>query len=58
MWFSGDSLNVAKTDGPAGDVVDEWKLQTSPDKKSLTLGVTHIDPDAPAETLLFSKKSS
>ncbi len=57
MWFSGDSLNVAKTDGPAGDVVDEWKMQMSPDGKVLTLSITHIDPDGPAETLVFNKKS-
>jgi hypothetical protein len=57
MWFSGDSLNVAKTDGPVGDVVDEWKLQMSTNGKVLTLAITHIDPDAPVETLVFNKKT-
>ena len=58
MWFSGPALNVAKTDGPAGDVVNEWKLEMSPEGKVLTLTVSHIDPNAPEETLVFNKKSS
>jgi hypothetical protein len=58
MWFMGDSLNVAKTDGPPGDVVNEWKLQTSSAGKVLTLTVTHIDPSGTDETLVFSKKPS
>ncbi len=58
MWFSGDSLNVAKTDGPPGDVVNEWKLQMSAQGKVLTLTVSHVDPTAPDETLVFSKKAS
>jgi hypothetical protein len=58
MWFSGDALNVAKTDGPPGDKVDEWKLQTSSEGKVLTLTVTHIEPAGPDETLVFSKKAS
>ncbi|MBV8897659.1 MAG: hypothetical protein JO051_14195 [Acidobacteriaceae bacterium] len=57
MWFMGDSLNVAKTDGPPGDVVDEWKLQMSPGGKALTLTVTHIEPAGADETLAFSKKA-
>jgi hypothetical protein len=58
MWFNGDSLNVAKTDGPPGDVVNEWKLEMSPDGKVLTLVVTHIEPNGPEETLVFDKKAS
>lgn len=58
MWFMGDSLNVAKTDGPPGDVVNEWKLQMSPDGKALTLAVTHIEPAGADETLVFGKKAS
>lgn len=58
MWFMGDSLNVAKTDGPPGDVVNEWKLQMSPDGKVLTLTVTHIEPAGADETLVFGKKTS
>jgi hypothetical protein len=57
MWFSGDSLNIAKTDGPAGDVVDEWKLQTSEQGKVLTLTVNHIEPAGADETLVFNKAS-
>ena len=56
MWFAGDSLNIAKTDGPPGDVVNEWKLQTSSGGKVLTLVVTHIEPASAEETLVFSKK--
>jgi hypothetical protein len=58
MWFAGDSLNVAKTDGPVGDVVNEWKLQMSSGGKVLTLTVTHIDPTASDETLVFGKAAS
>jgi hypothetical protein len=58
MWFMGDSLNVAKTDGPPGDVVDEWKLQMSSQGKVLTLLVTHIEPAGPDETFVFEKKAS
>lgn len=58
MWFSGDALNVAKTEGPPGDKVNEWKLQTSGEGKVLTLTVTHIEPTGADETLVFSKKSS
>lgn len=58
MWFAGDSLNVAKTDGPPGDVVNEWKLEMSSGGKVLTLTVTHIEPTAADETLVFSKAAS
>jgi|SRR5579884_1769506 len=57
LWFSGDALNVAKTDGPAGDVVNEWKLQTSSQGKVLTLTINHIDPSGPDETFVFAKKT-
>ena len=58
MWYLGGALNICKTDGPPGDVVNEWKLQPSVDGKQLTLTVTHIDPSAAEETLVFSKKAS
>lgn len=58
MWFNGDSLNVSKTDGPPGDVVDGWKMETSEEGKVLTLVVSHIDPTAQDETLVFTKKTS
>ena len=57
MWFAGEALNLAKTDGPPGDVVNEWKLQTS-QGSVLTLVVTHIDPQGADETLVFAKKGS
>ena len=58
MWFSGAALNVAKTDGPPGDKINEWKLETSGEGKVLTLTVTHIEPASADETLVFSKKPS
>ena len=56
MWFSGDALNLAKTDGPPGDLVDMWKLETSSGGKVLTVSVEHVDPNGPKETLVFEKK--
>ena len=58
MWFSGDVLNGAKTDGPPGDVVDMWKLEISSGGKVLTLSVEHVDPNGPKETLVFGKKET
>jgi hypothetical protein len=58
MWFSGDALNLAKTDGPPGDVVDMWKLETSSGGKVLTLSLEHVDPNGPKETLVFAKKET
>ena len=58
MWFAGPSLNMAKTDGPVGDVVNEWKLDMSADGKVLTLTVNHIDPTGADETLVFNTKPS
>ena len=58
MWFSGDALNYAKTDGPPGDVVDMGKLERSSDGKVLTLSVEHVDPNGPKETLVFDKKET
>ena len=55
MWYLGPALNVCKTDGPAGDVVNMWKLERSGDGKGLTLTVTHIDPSTAPETIAFTK---
>ena len=58
MWFLGDALNICKTGGPAGDVVNQWKLQPSADGTVLTLTVNHLEPTAADETLVFHKKGS
>lgn len=58
MWYLAGALNVCKTDGPPGDVVNEWKLEPSADGKRLTVTITHIDPSAEEETLVFSKKAT
>lgn len=58
MWYLGEALNICKTDGPPGDVVNEWKLQPSAGAKQLTVTITHVDPTAAEETLVFSKKTS
>jgi hypothetical protein len=57
IWFSGPSLNLCKTDGPVGDVVTEWKMELSPDNNTLTISVSHVDPQLKDETLVFTKKS-
>lgn len=56
LWFSGGALNLCKTDGPAGDVVTEWKLELAPDAKTMTITVSHVDPQAKDETLVMVKK--
>jgi hypothetical protein len=55
-WYDGPSLTVCKTGGPAADVSNEWKLELSPDKKTLTVTVSHLDPNGKDETLVFDKK--
>lgn len=55
-WYAGPSLNVVKSDGPQGDVANQWTLQLSPDQNSLTLTLSHIDPSGKDETLVFNRK--
>ena len=55
-WYDGPALTVCKTEGPATDVANEWKLELSPDKKTLTVTVSHLDPNGKEETLVFDKK--
>jgi hypothetical protein len=56
LWYSGPSLVVLTTDGPKEDASNEWTLKVSPDQKTLTLELEHIDPMGKVETLVFSKK--
>ncbi len=55
-WYDGPALTLCKTQGPEGDVSNEWKLELSPDKKTLTLTLQHMEPNGKDETLVFEKK--
>jgi hypothetical protein len=55
VYFNGAVLNVFKTDGAQGEVVTQWKLDVSPDGKSLTDTVSYIEPAAKDEVLVFGK---
>lgn len=56
LWYNGPSLNILKTDGPKEDSTTEWKLDLSPDHKTLTVEFTHVEPSDKSETLVFNKK--
>lgn len=56
LWYSGPSLVVLTTEGPKEDASNEWTLKISPDQKTLTLELEHIDPAGKVETLVFNKK--
>jgi hypothetical protein len=58
MWYNGPALLVCKTNGPVGDVVNEWKLELAPNGKALTLTITHVEPSASEEVVAFTKKPS
>ncbi|MBV8072613.1 MAG: hypothetical protein JO270_22105 [Acidobacteriaceae bacterium] len=55
-WYAGPSLNIVKSDGPPGDIANQWVLQLSPDQKTLTLTFSHVDPAGKDETLVFNRK--
>lgn len=57
LWYNGPALVVLKTDGTKEDASTEWTLKLSDDKKTLTVGLEHIEPTANPETLVFSKKT-
>jgi hypothetical protein len=56
LWYSGPSLVVLTTDGPKEDASDELTFKISPDKKTLTMELEHIEPEGKTETLVFNKK--
>ena len=58
LWFNGGALAILKTDGPKEDAVTQWKLELSPDKRTLNVECTHIDPSATTANLVFHKKST
>lgn len=57
MWFNGPTLNACKEDGPMGDITSVWRFELSPDKQTMTMKISHYEPSADDETLVFSKKS-
>jgi hypothetical protein len=57
LWYNGPALVVLKTDGVKEDASTEWTLKMSDDKKTLTVGLEHIEPSGNTETLVFSKKA-
>jgi len=58
VWYDGPTLNACKEDGPAGDVTSVWKFELAPDKQSMTMKISHYEPVANDEALVFTKKSS
>ncbi|MBV9267873.1 MAG: hypothetical protein JO061_17020 [Acidobacteriaceae bacterium] len=58
IWSTGSELVICKTDGPPGDLVNEWHMKVSSDNKTLTVQVEHIDPAAANETLVLAKKTA
>lgn len=57
MWYNGPTLNACKEDGPVGDITSVWKFELSPDKQTMTMKISHYEPVAEDETLVFTKKS-
>jgi hypothetical protein len=57
VWYDGPTLNACKENGPVGDVTSMWKFVLSEDKQSMTMTISHLDPVADDETLVFTKKS-
>lgn len=57
LWYNGPALMILKTDGPKEDSVTQWKLQLSPDKHTLNIEFSHIEPTDKSENLVFDKKT-
>ena len=57
LWYNGPALVILKTDGPKEDSVTQWKLELSPDKHTLNVEFTPIEPAEKAENLVFDKQS-
>lgn len=58
VWFDGPTLNACKENGPAGDVTSMWKFELSPDKQMMTMKISHLEPVADDETMVFVRKAS
>jgi hypothetical protein len=57
LWYNGPALMILKTDGPKEDAVTQWKLQLSPDKHTLNVEFTPIEPSQQSQDLVFDKQS-
>ena len=58
FWYDGPALNVSKENGPPDDVTSLWKFELSPDKQKMTMTISHYEPSAGDETLVFNKAVS
>ena len=58
VWYDGPTLNACKENGPPGDVSSLWKFELSPDKQTMTMKISHYEPVADDETIVFTKKTS
>lgn len=57
VWYSGNTLNASKEKGPDGDVTSMWKFEMAPDKQTMNMKISHYEPAAEDETLVFTKKA-
>jgi hypothetical protein len=57
MWYNGPTLNACQEDGPVGDVTSVGKFDLSGDRQTMTMKISHYEPAADDETLVFTKKS-
>ena len=57
VWYNGPTLNASKEAGRAGDVTSAWKFEMATDK-TMVMTISHYDPAADDETLVFTKKAS
>ena len=55
VYYNGPVLVVMKTHGRKGDSVDKQRLTLSPAGDSLTVEITHIEPEGKDEKLVLSK---
>lgn len=58
MWTVSGVLTICKTEGPTGDASNEWHIKLNPDGNSLSMDVEYVDPTAPLETVVFTKKAA
>jgi len=55
-YYNGPVLVVFKTNEHRGGSVEKWRLSLAPKGDSLTKEITHIQPQQPTETLVFSRE--
>ncbi|HEY9139965.1 MAG TPA: hypothetical protein VIN93_03690 [Bryobacteraceae bacterium] len=55
VYYNGPVLVVMKTHGRKGDSVNKQRLTLSPAGDSLTVEITHIEPEGKDEKLVLSK---